>query len=232
MEWATVKRTGKIFIDYNMNVRGKTLNVAFSPRGVADAPVSMPLSWEELEAAEPGDFTIGNVMQRLDRTGDRWHDVVAQNKALPALSASVGSKSPARLEARQHYMAAPRSIGSLTISFGLVAIPVKLYTATQSTGQISFNLLHKDCGSRLKQQYICLKDGTGRRARRHRQGLRVREGPVRRVHARGDQGARRGRLARGRDLGVRADRVDRSRCTSTRRITSPRTRAHRNRMRC
>ncbi len=56
-------------------------------------------------------------------------------------------------------MAAPRSIGSLTISFGLVAIPVKLYTATQSTGQISFNLLHKDCGSRLKQQYICLKDG-------------------------------------------------------------------------
>ena len=56
-------------------------------------------------------------------------------------------------------MAAPRSIGSLTISFGLVAIPVKLYTATQSTGQVSFNLLHKDCGSRLKQQYICLKDG-------------------------------------------------------------------------
>ena len=56
-------------------------------------------------------------------------------------------------------MAAPRSIGSLTISFGLVAIPVKLYTATQSTGQISFNLLHKECGSRLRQQYVCLKDG-------------------------------------------------------------------------
>jgi len=56
-------------------------------------------------------------------------------------------------------MAAPRSIGSLTISFGLVAIPVKLYTATQSTGQISFNLLHKECGSRLRQQYVCQKDG-------------------------------------------------------------------------
>jgi DNA end-binding protein Ku len=52
-------------------------------------------------------------------------------------------------------MAAPRSIGSLTVSFGLVAIPVKLYTATQSSGQISFNMLHKDCGSRLKQQYVC-----------------------------------------------------------------------------
>lgn len=54
---------------------------------------------------------------------------------------------------------AARSIGSLTISFGLVAIPVKLFTATQSASSISFNLLHKDCGSRLRQQYVCLKDG-------------------------------------------------------------------------
>ena len=55
---------------------------------------------------------------------------------------------------------AARAIGTLTISFGLVAIPVKLYSATQSSGSISFNLLHKDCGSRLKQQYICAKEGT------------------------------------------------------------------------
>jgi DNA end-binding protein Ku len=55
---------------------------------------------------------------------------------------------------------AARSIGSLTISFGLVAIPVKLYSATQSSNAISFNLLHKGCGSRLKQQYICAKEGT------------------------------------------------------------------------
>jgi DNA end-binding protein Ku len=54
---------------------------------------------------------------------------------------------------------AARSIGSLTISFGLVAIPVKLYSATQSGSSISFNLLHKDCGSRLKQQYVCQKEG-------------------------------------------------------------------------
>ena len=54
---------------------------------------------------------------------------------------------------------AARSIGSLTISFGLVAIPVKLYTATVSANAISFNLLHKGCGSRLRQQYVCLKDG-------------------------------------------------------------------------
>ena len=54
---------------------------------------------------------------------------------------------------------AARSIGSLTVSFGLVAIPVKLYTATQASNTISFNLLHKTCGSRLRQQYICQKEG-------------------------------------------------------------------------
>src|SRR5258707_4105642 len=53
---------------------------------------------------------------------------------------------------------AARSIGSLTVSFGLVAIPVKLYSATEASRQISFNLLHKDCGSRLRQQYFCIKE--------------------------------------------------------------------------
>ena len=54
---------------------------------------------------------------------------------------------------------AARSIASLTVSFGLVAIPVKLYSATRSSGSIHFNMLHKKDGSRLKQQYVCLKEG-------------------------------------------------------------------------
>jgi bifunctional non-homologous end joining protein LigD len=82
MEWAVEKRTGKIFIDYNMNVRGKTLNVAYSPRGVPGAPVSMPLTWEELEAAQPTDFTINNVPARLEKNGDRWHDVLETKQSL------------------------------------------------------------------------------------------------------------------------------------------------------
>jgi DNA end-binding protein Ku len=53
---------------------------------------------------------------------------------------------------------AARSIASLTVSFGLVSIPVKLYSATEASRAISFNLLHKACGSRLKQQYICAKE--------------------------------------------------------------------------
>ncbi|MBI1943107.1 MAG: Ku protein [Betaproteobacteria bacterium] len=53
---------------------------------------------------------------------------------------------------------AARSIATLTVSFGLVSIPVKLYSATEASRAISFNLLHKGCGSRLKQQYLCVKE--------------------------------------------------------------------------
>jgi DNA end-binding protein Ku len=53
---------------------------------------------------------------------------------------------------------AARSIASLTISFGMVSIPVKVYSATEASKGIHFNLLHKGCGSRLKQQYLCVKE--------------------------------------------------------------------------
>ncbi|HET9977397.1 MAG TPA: Ku protein [Burkholderiaceae bacterium] len=56
-------------------------------------------------------------------------------------------------------MAAARSIASLTLSFGLVSIPVKLYSATETASAVKFNLLAKD-GSRLKQQYVSEKDQT------------------------------------------------------------------------
>jgi DNA end-binding protein Ku len=57
-------------------------------------------------------------------------------------------------------MATPaRSIASLTISFGLVAIPVKLYSATIASERLSFNLLRQKDGSRVKQQYIAVNDG-------------------------------------------------------------------------
>ncbi len=48
----------------------------------------------------------------------------------------------------------PHSIGSGTISFGLVSIPIKLYAATTSAS-VSFNLLHGRCGSRIRQQQFC-----------------------------------------------------------------------------
>src|SRR5258708_13512138 len=51
------------------------------------------------------------------------------------------------------------SIGSATVSFGLVSVPVKMFSAGESSAAISFNWLHKKDGARLKQQYICSKDG-------------------------------------------------------------------------
>ena len=53
---------------------------------------------------------------------------------------------------------AARSIASLTVSFGLVSIPVKLFSATEASRAISFNMLHKACGSRVKQQLLCVKE--------------------------------------------------------------------------
>jgi DNA end-binding protein Ku len=54
---------------------------------------------------------------------------------------------------------AAHSIGSATISFGLVSVPTKLYSTGEPAASIAFNWLHKKCSSRLKQQYICSKDG-------------------------------------------------------------------------
>ena len=93
MEWSVKKRTGKIFMDFNMNVRGKTLNVAYSPRALPGAPVSMPLTWEELERAHPLDFRLTDAPARLARTGDRWRRALADKQNLEqALQAPPGTQ--------------------------------------------------------------------------------------------------------------------------------------------
>jgi DNA end-binding protein Ku len=51
-----------------------------------------------------------------------------------------------------------RSIASATISFGLVSVPVGLYSSSESSASVSFHMIHKKCGTRLKQQYFCPKD--------------------------------------------------------------------------
>ena len=82
MEWSVPKRTGKIFMDYNMNVRGKTLNVAYSPRGQPGAPVSMPLTWEQLATAHPLDFRLTNVIEKLTLSGDIWRNALKDKQDL------------------------------------------------------------------------------------------------------------------------------------------------------
>lgn len=53
---------------------------------------------------------------------------------------------------------AARAISSSTIAFGLVSVPVKLYSTGESSRRISFNMIHEACGTRVKQQYYCPKD--------------------------------------------------------------------------
>src|ERR1700712_2986668 len=54
---------------------------------------------------------------------------------------------------------AARSFASLTISFGLVSIPVDVYSGQVAANKLSFNLLHAKDGARVKQQYVCALDG-------------------------------------------------------------------------
>ncbi|MBI4188020.1 MAG: DNA ligase D [Chloroflexi bacterium] len=76
MDWAVEKRAGKVFLDYNQNVRGKTLASTYSPRPSPEASVSIPLRWDELGKVYPTDFTILTVPERLSEVGDLWTNIL------------------------------------------------------------------------------------------------------------------------------------------------------------
>ncbi len=81
-EWAVEERMGKVFIDYNQNVRGKTLACAYSPRPAPQATVSLPFPWEELGTAFPTDFDILNVPGRITDRGDAWAGILDARSGL------------------------------------------------------------------------------------------------------------------------------------------------------
>jgi bifunctional non-homologous end joining protein LigD len=92
MDWAVEKRRGKIFLDYNQNVRGKTLASAYSPRPGPEASVSVPLRWDELHKVYPTDFNILNTPDRLVQAGDPWAEILEARVDLVKL---LGSANPA-----------------------------------------------------------------------------------------------------------------------------------------
>jgi bifunctional non-homologous end joining protein LigD len=79
------KRTGKIFIDYNQNVRGKTLASVYSPRATRGATVSVPLCWDELGEISPTSFDIQSAPRRLAETGDLWAKILDAKRDLKNL---------------------------------------------------------------------------------------------------------------------------------------------------
>ena len=68
--WWKRDRIAAVFVDWNQNTRDHTIRSAYSVRGVPEATVSTPLSWDEVDDAEPGDFTIATVPDRFARLGD------------------------------------------------------------------------------------------------------------------------------------------------------------------
>jgi bifunctional non-homologous end joining protein LigD len=82
IDWSTTRRTGKVFLDYAMNVRVKTLSAPYSVRTVPGAPVSMPLTWEALAKAHPLDYTMRTVPALLAKHGDLWSDILGAKQDL------------------------------------------------------------------------------------------------------------------------------------------------------
>lgn len=70
--WWKEERGEKVFVDFNQANRDRTIAGAYSPRALAHAPVSCPITWDELEQVHPKDFTILTVPERLRTVGDPW----------------------------------------------------------------------------------------------------------------------------------------------------------------
>jgi bifunctional non-homologous end joining protein LigD len=73
-KWWKEERSG-VFVDYNQNAKDRTIAAAYSVRPTPDARVSTPLSWDELDDCEPGDFTLATMPARFADIGDR-HDAI------------------------------------------------------------------------------------------------------------------------------------------------------------
>jgi len=89
MAWQIDKRTGKVFIDHNMNRSGANISAVYSLRPEPGATVSTPLLWDEVDAGlTPQDFRIDNVWERFERLGDLFEGVRTSPQELgPALEA-------------------------------------------------------------------------------------------------------------------------------------------------
>ena len=85
LEWSVANRKGKVFFDYNQNVRGKSLAAPYSPRRHPAATVSMPLAWDDLDSIYPTDFTIRNAGDRAEERGDPWAGLLEAKADLGAV---------------------------------------------------------------------------------------------------------------------------------------------------
>jgi bifunctional non-homologous end joining protein LigD len=83
-KWWKEERQG-VFLDYNQNAKDRTVAAAYSVRPTADARVSAPLLWEEVESCDPRDFTLATMPSRFEVVGDRHADIDKHPCSLAAL---------------------------------------------------------------------------------------------------------------------------------------------------
>jgi DNA ligase D len=83
--WWKEERGQRIFVDFNQANRDRTMAGAYSPRALANAAVSTPLRWEELDGADPTAFTVLTVPERLRTTGDPWEAMHAEPGSIAPL---------------------------------------------------------------------------------------------------------------------------------------------------
>jgi bifunctional non-homologous end joining protein LigD len=93
MEWEVSKRSGKVFLDVNMNREGANIAAAYSVRPEAGAPVSTPFEWEEAESIRPTEFTIATIFNRLREIEDPFLPVArGREQSLKAAIKELGAK--------------------------------------------------------------------------------------------------------------------------------------------
>jgi bifunctional non-homologous end joining protein LigD len=83
-KWWKEERQG-VFVDYNQNAKDRTVASAYSVRPTPDARVSAPLDWDEVDAADPADFTLGTMPERFARVGDRHAGIDSRAGSLERL---------------------------------------------------------------------------------------------------------------------------------------------------
>jgi len=83
-KWWKEERHG-VFLDYNQNAKDRTIASAYSVRPRPDARVSAPLEWSEIEACEPGDFTLATMPARIASVGDRHREMDRHPGSLASL---------------------------------------------------------------------------------------------------------------------------------------------------
>jgi bifunctional non-homologous end joining protein LigD len=82
LEWEVSKRTGKVFLDVNMNREGANIAAAYSARPEPGAPVSAPLRWDEIADIDPTSLTMATIFQRIDSVGDPFAPVQTEEQSI------------------------------------------------------------------------------------------------------------------------------------------------------